>query len=150
MTKVVWTTNGPGNMQDTSAAATMPPRIWDGNKSKPRSGGRDPVMTIPRVTCVEISGGARPGKFTFSAHSGVEQPTADPVEYPCGDGQRKAKSQTDEHQLVEIWFGGWSEGICNLRCGEGEVEEHEGADEFAGHGDEMSLEIFGHVFAVEF
>ena len=31
---------------------------------------------------------------------------------------------------------------CNLSCSEGKVEEHEGADEFPRHGDQMPSDIF--------
>jgi len=47
--------SGPGNMADTSPAATIPPIICAGNNRAPRRAGRVPVITIPRVTCSLLS-----------------------------------------------------------------------------------------------
>ena len=40
----------PGNMQETSAAATIAPRIWAGKRNNPRIHGSLPAVHKPSVT----------------------------------------------------------------------------------------------------
>ena len=142
---VVCTANGPGNMQETKAAATIPPSIWAGSSKRPLTTGRVPLIIIPNVTCRSVgvsSSGSPPPLLSFSSersHRGVEQPTADTVEDPSGDGERKAKGQTDEDQLIQGRLTGWSQGVGNLGGGKGKVQKHGGAGKLARHGDYMAL-----------
>lgn len=47
---LVWNVAGPGYMQDTKAAATIPPSICGKKRRAPRTGGRPPARTRPSVT----------------------------------------------------------------------------------------------------
>lgn len=53
--RVVFTASGPGNMQETSPAATRPPSIWAGTSRSPRVQGRVLDIIIPSVTCIRVS-----------------------------------------------------------------------------------------------
>ena len=77
----------------------------------------------------------------------VEEATADAVEDPGRDGEGEAEGERDEEELVEGGAAGWGDVVGDLRGGEGEVEEHDCADELAGHGDEVALPC-GHPVAM--
>lgn len=66
---------GPGIMQSTKAAATMPPRIWAGKRQRPRTAGRVPVTTIPSVTLQSLLVTSRPYASLLNfTYAGLKRP----------------------------------------------------------------------------
>lgn len=77
-------------------------------------------------------------------HSGIEETSRHSEEDPCRHSKRKPESDADEHQLVERRITA-IQGIGSLCRGESEEKEEKGANELAGHGDEMTSPISVHV-----
>jgi len=48
--KETLTSKGPGKRAETTPAAEMPARTWQGKTRRPRIGGTAPMRTRPRVT----------------------------------------------------------------------------------------------------
>ena len=137
--KLVSTSRGVGNMQDTRAAATMPPNIWAGKSSKPRTHGSVPLIIIPNTTWIHMLASCLLSIHwpTRESYGRVEEATGNAVEGPSCRGQGKSERQTDEQQLVQGELG-WRKRICNLRAPKCKEQEERGADELAWHGHHMS------------
>ena len=75
-------------------------------------------------------------------YSRIEQSSTDSEEYPCVHRQGEAKAQADEHELSQaqnrICVCCRGDAVGDLCSTESEEEEHDGADEFAGHGNKVA------------
>ena len=138
--KVVSTSRGVENMQETRATATMSPSTWAGTSSKPRAQESVPLITIPNTTWIKISAFCQMSKPqpVCELYGRIEEAIEYAVEGPSCSGKGKSERQTDEKQLIQRGLDWRRKRVCNLSSPKCKEKKENCADELAWHSNQVS------------